>query len=401
MLVNRFDTSKASKVIKLDSGFLRVPVYATRTGVFRYQRKDGSIRRELRHPNEVFNSDSLASLAGVPLTNTHPPVAVTADNYKKYNIGTVSDTIHRKDEGLNSYVATQATVSDSRAIKDVEENGIHEVSCGYRADVVEESGTYNGLVYDAIQKNIRYNHLAIVDKGRAGPSVRLHMDSDAELVEDEKKPDPINNPNGGNGMKLKIDGVEFEVTDSSLASAITNALSKRDGDLTKLNGSIETLKADSQKKVDSLQAKFDALEDTNKELTTKIDGIDVPELVKARVALVSSVIPHLDKETVEKIDELDDKAVKIAVIKAVKNDFDETDKSDDYINARFDAIIETAPKVKTESQSKLDKALNNTVNGGGKDKEVKTADQIRQDNAEVAQNAWQQPLSTSTRKAGN
>ena len=59
-----------------------------------------------------------------------------------------------------------------------------------------------GMGYDFIQRNIRANHVAIVDRARAGDSARIRLDSaDAVLVEEE-----------GNTVKIKLDGaVEFDV----------------------------------------------------------------------------------------------------------------------------------------------------------------------------------------------
>jgi hypothetical protein len=54
-------------------GFLRIPAAVTRVGVFNYKQPDGSVIRELRLPEEVFNPDSLSSLKSIPITNDHPP----------------------------------------------------------------------------------------------------------------------------------------------------------------------------------------------------------------------------------------------------------------------------------------------------------------------------------------
>ncbi|MCP4051067.1 MAG: DUF2213 domain-containing protein [bacterium] len=68
-------------MLKLDSleeierspeGFLRLPAKVTRTGIFIYRKADGSLVKELRPSDEVFNADSLTSLLGKPLTNNHP-----------------------------------------------------------------------------------------------------------------------------------------------------------------------------------------------------------------------------------------------------------------------------------------------------------------------------------------
>ena len=59
--VIRYDIGELSAVERTDQGFLRAPAKITRTGVFNYRKADGSIRRELRTPAEVFTSGSLKS----------------------------------------------------------------------------------------------------------------------------------------------------------------------------------------------------------------------------------------------------------------------------------------------------------------------------------------------------
>jgi len=387
--VNRFDTyTVKGKATKLDSGFLRVPVFATRAGVFHYRKPDGSIRRELRHPDEVFKADSLGTLAGVPFTNKHPAELVTSKNVRKYIKGVVGDNVGREDE----FVATSVTIMDEQTIADVEQKGLREVSCGYKCDVVDEAGEYNGEHYDAVQKNIKYNHLAGVPKGRAGSSVRLHLDADdAELVADDKRVgDLFNKPNGGKNMLVKIDGVEFEA-DNSLASAVTQSLEKRDQALVDVKKEVEAVKADAKKTQDELQAKLD---NTTAELEkVKKDAADAPkvaDLVKARVELVEKCKPHLDKKTVEKLDDMDDRAVKVAVIKSKVEKFDDANRSDDYINARFDGIIEL--DVSAKGKTPLDDALKGVDNSRKDGDDEPDVDKIRKDNMSKDEQAWQTPL---------
>ena len=53
-------------------GFLRGRACVTNIGVFPYRLEDGSIEYELRHPEDVFDSESMASLKLKPVTNNHP-----------------------------------------------------------------------------------------------------------------------------------------------------------------------------------------------------------------------------------------------------------------------------------------------------------------------------------------
>ena len=54
------------------------------------------------------------------------------------------------------------------------------MSLGYVCKIDETPGEWNGQKYDQIQRDINYNHLAVVHKGRAG-NARIRLDAD-ELV---------------------------------------------------------------------------------------------------------------------------------------------------------------------------------------------------------------------------
>lgn len=177
--VQRFDLGKITKIEKTPQGFLRVPGFATRTGVFSYRDANGKVRRELRHPDDVFAPESLATLKNAPVTLQHPPVMLTPENVNDYIKGYTTDRV----EVNRDLVETDLIIADEEAIKAVED-GMREISSGYLADLEEESGVYNGAEYDYRQKNIKYNHVALVDRGRAGPEVRLRLDSADAVMEE-------------------------------------------------------------------------------------------------------------------------------------------------------------------------------------------------------------------------
>jgi hypothetical protein len=156
----------AAGVVRHPEGWLDCDGIATRVGVFDY----GS-HRELRPVDEVMAAASVASLRGVPLTVEHPSAGVTSENAKAVTSGWVLDAW---PDG--SVLRCRVRIVDAQAIAAVTE-GLRELSCGYSADVEPVSGTYDGEPYDAIQRNIRYNHLSIVEEGRAGPIARLLLDS--------------------------------------------------------------------------------------------------------------------------------------------------------------------------------------------------------------------------------
>jgi len=222
--VKRYDYGELSNVKRSSQGFLRIPGFITRTGVFSYRDGEGNVRRELRHPEDVFLPDSLETLKQTPVTLEHPPEMVTPTNVSKYMKGYVGerlDVVQDKIEG-------DLTISHQDAIDAVEKKGIKELSAGYLADLEPEVGHFNGAPYNFRQKNIRYNHVALVDRGRAGPEVRLRLDSADAVMENE--PVALATTQGEQTMmpeKLMIGGQEVELPGEA-ASVIKDMMGRYD-----------------------------------------------------------------------------------------------------------------------------------------------------------------------------
>lgn len=179
--VRRYDAGSFLRMEKTPEGFIQGTARVTRTGVFTYKNADGSLRRELRHPNDVFALASLESMKMIPITNLHPSEKlVNADTAKQLSIGFTGENVI--PDGKFVMVPLKITSKDGVAAVD---NGRKELSLGYEVELDDTPGTYDGEMYDCVQRNIAYNHLAIVDRGRAGADVRLNMDeNDAIEVSD-------------------------------------------------------------------------------------------------------------------------------------------------------------------------------------------------------------------------
>jgi uncharacterized protein len=160
------------KVKRTDEGYLHGDAVITRVGVLVYKNADGSIRRELRHPDDVFNQDSLDTLKMVPITNKHPNSEVKSTNVKRLQIGMTGENVRHDERNVTNSIK----ITDSAAMSDID-RGRQELSAGYHCDMIKQAGTYNGEAYDERQTNIRYNHVAICEKGRAGAEARLNFDS--------------------------------------------------------------------------------------------------------------------------------------------------------------------------------------------------------------------------------
>ena len=184
-LVERFDFTRldAARVKQTSHGFLTLAGRLTRVGVLDYYRADGSLYRELRHPEDVFDARSLNTLAMSPVTKLHGGM-VNPDNVQALQVGIVGADVQGRADG--PFVTGSATIQRADTIKGVLAKDLTELSPGYRCFVEDGASTWDGSAfglgqqrYDGRQRNIDYNHLAVGprDWGRSGRDVALHMDS--------------------------------------------------------------------------------------------------------------------------------------------------------------------------------------------------------------------------------
>lgn len=176
--VRRCDITPLRPVERLADGRVKCDAHFGRAGIQVYHNPDGSERRELRPEAEVFKPASMRSFAMVPFTDDHPNDLLTAATAGPYVKGSTGDTITRDDDHLRGNIG----VFDAATIAKMEA-GKREVSCGYTCDLLETPGVHPVWgKYDAIQTNIIGNHLALVDKGRAG-SAAIRMDASYAVVD--------------------------------------------------------------------------------------------------------------------------------------------------------------------------------------------------------------------------
>lgn len=174
--VRRLDSIKLDandKTYFTKEGYLVDHPILTSVGIFEYTNPDGSIRRELRLPEHVFNEKSLETYKGKPIIITHEAGVVDKGNVDKEQIGTILTKGYQDEDDVRAEII----IHDTDSMKDC---GLKELSLGYNLDLVEEPGEYNGEPYDAIQTNIAINHLALVSSARAGEQARLNIDGSDE-----------------------------------------------------------------------------------------------------------------------------------------------------------------------------------------------------------------------------
>lgn len=341
----RFDSPMGfrSKARTTPQGFRIVKANITRTGVLTYRRNDGSIVRELRHPDHVFNADSMESIRLAPLTDLHPAEGfVSIDNAKDLSKGLVSSA--RQDGRM---MAGEIILQDKGTIAKYDSGELKELSPGYTCTLDFTPGVYNGERYDAIQKNIIYNHVAALPagQGRSGPEVAFRADSKDPNVAYEIE---TNNPNGENMDPEENDGivtVKKTVKVDMVEASEVKKLQERIDSLTK---EAETLKAENVKLTadhDIVKTKLDAFE--------KIEAVRVRSELEASAKLLAPSIV-CDGKT--------DEEIRLAAVKVHNPKLVLDGKDSAYIASAFEISITQLDTSKRED-AKGKKAAGDSIKG--------------------------------------
>ena len=77
------------------------------------------------------------------------------------------------------YLINDLVIHKAGAIEGVTSKEVCELSCAYRYDVVMTPGEFEGVKYDGYMTNLRFNHVALVEEGRAGPDVMVRDSAEA------------------------------------------------------------------------------------------------------------------------------------------------------------------------------------------------------------------------------
>jgi hypothetical protein len=126
-----------------------------------------------RDASEVFSAATIASFEGKTFTFTHPDQLLDPDTEKYHHAGHVQNV--RRGEPLDTGdipLLADIIVTDRGAIEAIR-NGDRELSCGYTYKLAKHGADR----WD--QTQILGNHVALVQKGRAGSEARIY-DADPE-----------------------------------------------------------------------------------------------------------------------------------------------------------------------------------------------------------------------------
>lgn len=163
----------------------------SKVGVFPYLGRNISPELEpnkiyyvYRPADELFDEETIKSFndTPVPLVDEHEMIGKGFTPAEEKGIEGVVSNVRRDGDKLIGDISIY-----SEKMKQRIESGKKDLSMGYFCSYELADGDYNGEHYDAIQRNIRANHVAVVDNGRCGSDVCVYdsFSVDADFVESD------------------------------------------------------------------------------------------------------------------------------------------------------------------------------------------------------------------------
>lgn len=278
-----------------------------------------------RDPDVVFDSTSMMSLAGRPVTRGHPKDGVTAANWKALTVGQVGGVIRRDGE----HVVAPMAIMDAEAAQEVA-NGARALSAGYTVDVVRDEGVApDGTPYQFRQAGaLRFNHVAYLpdNNPRAG-NTRIGDDGGNPKPAHKERSRPMTD----NLRKVVLDGISIETTDQG-----AEAIAKLQKQLSDAQAAQAQANTDHTAAIAAKDTELGVKDAEIADLKGKIvDGAALDALVADRSAVVTkakALAPTLDTAGKSNAE------VKRAAVAAKVGDERVAGKSDDYVGALFDHL---------------------------------------------------------------
>lgn len=270
----------------------------------------------LRDPGEL--AKAAASFAGKPLLNVHRPV--TADDHEHDAVaGSISNPVWEAP-----YLKADLSIWDGPAIKAIKAETQKELSSAYRYRADMTPGSYEGVRYDGVMRDLIGNHVALVKEGRAGPDVVVGDEKPTpkikEFISMAKKPSITRGgaaaltalslylkPKLAQDAKVDLSSVLAKVTSSNFKAsqpAILAGLKKAAEGKLAQDSSIEDA-------AEVIEALADILPDEEADLATDEDDTDEDDDKKKEVAE--------DEDGEEDDDKVTKTAMDAAIAAAVKS----------------------------------------------------------------------------------
>jgi hypothetical protein len=248
-------------------------------------------------------------------------------------------------------------------IQDESQKGLREISLGYSVELDPTPGVWQGQRYDAVQRRLVTNHVALGPEGwgRCGSEVGLRLDS-GDAVSD-------------------LGAVNYDGMDPNIEK-LTAELAAVKGENTALKGENAALKS-----------RADSLAGENEVLKTRVDSAVSPDkldsLVEKRVTLVQDAKKILGAEYDAK-GKSDIEIVKAALAKELPKF--KQDCSDDKLRGAFDAVVAGLK----DGEEKVAKRLTVVNADGAGEPQVTKVEKRRAKFEQDSINAWKQDSAVPT-----
>lgn len=266
-----------------------------------------------RPPEEL--EKAVESANNIPILDVHVPVTPD-DPQKDKVIGSTGTDAAWSDP----YTTNSLVFWDQASIDDIGTRERVELSPAYRYTAVMTPGSYKGLRYDGYMTSIAYNHVALVEAGRQGPTVVVGDSKGAEVMAKRAQ---------GSKMALMVTGAVAAHVLPRLAqdakidfSAVANGITAKNfgASKAKLAGAVQKLvagKLAADANVDDVVGLLDKLESLAPEddaLASDEDDEETDEERKAREAKEKAAAGGASDDEPQ----VDKKAMDAAIAAAVK-----------------------------------------------------------------------------------
>ncbi len=359
------DRVESSRRRITDAGDLVADAVFARIGIQQYTaaevrapgRKPHETLNVYRPASEVFKQKTLDSFRSVPVTNDHPRDGlVTSDNVRALRVGMTGDLVTKTDTTIDGTIALTQPDAVSAA-----NGGKNELSAGYTCVYDFTPGTTeDGDPYDAVQRDIVANHVAMVDMGRCGPVCAVADSSncggDCESCPGKQR--------SADMRTVTIDGIGIQL-EEGVAKTVNDKLTQLATDAEEAKKKADDMEEEKEK----AEGERDAAMAEIKELKEKAtDAAAIDKLVEARTQVVSDarrLAPKLE------IDGKSNEDIRREVVSDKVGSEAIDGKSDAYIEARFDALAEGGGESERFRQRNLD---TQGARDGAKDGKQTTSD---------------------------
>ncbi|EMB3081673.1 DUF2213 domain-containing protein [Providencia rettgeri] len=254
------------------------------------------IYRVLRPPEELASEETINSFKLTPFIIEHEMLGKHATPAEKKGIqGVIGENVYFDPPYLRANIKIFSDVALSNI-----DSGKIDLSPGYRSKYEFTSGIYEGQHYDAIQRHLRGNHLALVDEGRTGPDVAVQ--DHLVITIDTKELIRMNEEE--NKEKQTADEGAFtaeQVTalKSIIAEVIAQTQSSTDENLEEEKKSTDADPEEEQKAEEAVAAAEVAAEEATTGTPEAVEAAEVA--IETAVEAIEEAKEHLDQATTDSL----------------------------------------------------------------------------------------------------